>query len=95
MKDSLKVFINKTYSGDLSFGNNKYVYNYEKQVTNVVSLTMPINSCLSPILNSCQKKIKKGLIVKQLTKILIVRLLNLFFNSKFFSKGINFFIKIY
>ncbi len=44
MKDSLKVFINKTHSGNLSFDDNQYVYNYSNEVKNVVSLTMPIRN---------------------------------------------------
>lgn len=44
MKDNLKVFINKTHSGNLSFENEQYVFNYKNEVNNVVSLTMPIRS---------------------------------------------------
>ena len=45
MKDnSLKVFINKQQSGDLSLENEHYIYNYSKNVRNVVSLTMPIRN---------------------------------------------------
>lgn len=44
MKDNLKVFINKTHSGDLSFENEQYVFNYKNEVKNIVSLTMPIRS---------------------------------------------------
>ena len=45
MKDnSLKVFINKQQSGDLSLENEHYIYNYSKNAQNVVSLTMPIRN---------------------------------------------------
>jgi len=45
MKDnSLKVFINKQQSGDLSLENEHYIYNYSKNARNVVSLTMPIRN---------------------------------------------------
>lgn len=44
MGDNLKVFINKIHSGDLSFENEQNVFNYNSDVKDVVSLTMPIRS---------------------------------------------------
>ena len=43
-EESLKVFINKKYSGDLSHENDIYVFNYQQNAKDVVSLTMPIRS---------------------------------------------------
>lgn len=40
----LNVYINKSLSGELSLENEKYIYNYKKDVNNVVSLTMPIRA---------------------------------------------------
>lgn len=42
MSDNLKVFINKTHSGNLTFEDDKYIFNYTSDVKNLVSLTMPI-----------------------------------------------------
>ncbi|MEA3498784.1 MAG: type II toxin-antitoxin system HipA family toxin [Campylobacterota bacterium] len=42
--DNTKVYINKTHSGDLSYEDEKYIFNYLKDSQNVVSLTMPIRS---------------------------------------------------
>ena len=44
MSDNLKVFINKTHSGNLAFEDDKYIFNYKNEVKNLVSLTMPIRS---------------------------------------------------
>ena len=44
MSNDLKVFINKTHSGSLSFENEQYVFNYKESASDVVSLTMPIRS---------------------------------------------------
>ena len=44
MNNNLKVFINKTHSGTLSFENEQYVFNYKELAKDVVSLTMPIRS---------------------------------------------------
>ena len=44
MNNNLKVFINKTHSGNLSHEDDKYIFNYDKSSTDVVSLTMPIRS---------------------------------------------------
>ena len=44
MKDKLKVFINQIHSGILSFENDTYIFNYNENIKNVVSLTMPIRS---------------------------------------------------
>jgi serine/threonine-protein kinase HipA len=44
MSDKLKVYINKTHSGNLVYENEKYVYNYTENTKDVVSLTMPIRS---------------------------------------------------
>ena len=41
-ENSLKVFINKTHCGDLSYENEQYVFNYREDASSVVSLTMPI-----------------------------------------------------
>jgi serine/threonine-protein kinase HipA len=41
-EDSLKVFINKKPTGDLSYEDEQYVFNYTHDATLVVSLTMPI-----------------------------------------------------
>lgn len=40
--DSLKVYTNKTHSGNLSYENEQYVFNYTDAATDIVSLTMPI-----------------------------------------------------
>ncbi len=42
--DKLKVYINKTHSGNLSFEDEKYIFNYIQNNKDVVSLTMPIRS---------------------------------------------------
>lgn len=44
MSNKLKVFINKNHSGNLSFEDEKYVYNYINEAKGLVSLTMPIRS---------------------------------------------------
>ena len=44
MKDNLKVFINKTHSGNLIYEDDKYIFNYNESAMDVVSLTMPIRS---------------------------------------------------
>ncbi len=41
-ENNLKVYINKIYSGDLSCENDQYIFNYTYDVTDIVSLTMPI-----------------------------------------------------
>ncbi|MFP4333753.1 MAG: HipA N-terminal domain-containing protein, partial [Campylobacterales bacterium] len=43
-EDNLKVYINKLHSGNLSFEDEKYVFNYLQDSKDVVSLTMPIRS---------------------------------------------------
>jgi serine/threonine-protein kinase HipA len=43
-EDNLKVYINKLHSGNLSFEDEKYVFNYLQDSRDVVSLTMPIRS---------------------------------------------------
>ncbi|MGM0518757.1 MAG: type II toxin-antitoxin system HipA family toxin [Campylobacterota bacterium] len=43
-EDKLKVYINKTHSGNLFFEDEKYVFNYLEDAKNIVSLTMPIRS---------------------------------------------------
>ena len=40
----LKVFINKSLSGHLSYEEDKYIFNYSEDSKDVVSLTMPIRS---------------------------------------------------
>ena len=42
--NALNVYINKSLSGELSFENEKYIYNYTKDANDVVSLTMPIRA---------------------------------------------------
>lgn len=42
MNDNLKVFINKLHSGNLTFENEQYVFNYKTETKDLVSLTMPI-----------------------------------------------------
>lgn len=42
--DSVKVYINKTHSGNLVYEDEKYVYNYLQESKDVVSLTMPIRN---------------------------------------------------
>ncbi len=44
MNDNLKVYINKSHSGNLTYENEQYVFNYEQSATDIVSLTMPIRS---------------------------------------------------
>jgi len=44
MNDNLKVYINKTYNGNLSFEDDKYIFNYNENAKELVSLTMPIRS---------------------------------------------------
>ncbi len=43
-EDKLKVFINQTHSGTLTYENDKYIFNYLENSLDVVSLTMPIRS---------------------------------------------------
>ena len=40
----LKVFVNQSPSGHLSYENDLYVFNYEEECKDVVSLTMPMRS---------------------------------------------------
>jgi len=40
-ENNIKVFINKTHNGDLSFEDDKYIFNYLKDSKDIVSLTMP------------------------------------------------------
>jgi len=54
-ENSLDVFVNKALSGELSYEDNKYIFNYAKSTEDMVSLTMPIrkeswnSSALHPI----------------------------------------------
>ncbi len=41
-ENNLKVFINKTYCGDLAYEDEQYIFNYKNEVPFVVSLTMPV-----------------------------------------------------
>ncbi|MGB3751193.1 MAG: type II toxin-antitoxin system HipA family toxin [Arcobacteraceae bacterium] len=43
-ENSLQVYINKTHSGNLSYEDEKYVFNYLKDTQGVVSLTMPLRA---------------------------------------------------
>jgi serine/threonine-protein kinase HipA len=42
--NALNVYINKSLSGELSYENEKYIYNYTKDAASVVSLTMPLRA---------------------------------------------------
>jgi serine/threonine-protein kinase HipA len=44
MNDNLKVYINKTHNGNLSFENDKYIFNYIQNAKDLVSLTMPVRN---------------------------------------------------
>ena len=44
MNNNLKVFVNKNYSGNLFYEDDKYIFNYNESAMDVVSLTMPIRS---------------------------------------------------
>lgn len=44
MDYNLKVFINKNLTGRLSFEDEKYIFSYNENVNNLVSLTMPIRN---------------------------------------------------
>jgi len=44
MKDKLKVYINKTHSGNLTCEDEQYTFNYLEDAKDLVSLTMPIRS---------------------------------------------------
>lgn len=41
-ENSVKVFTNKKYCGEISFEDEKYIFNYDNDATDIVSLTMPI-----------------------------------------------------
>lgn len=43
-ENSLKIYLNKTHSGNLIYENERYVFNYLEGVKDVVSLTMPIRA---------------------------------------------------
>ncbi|WP_321779175.1 type II toxin-antitoxin system HipA family toxin [Sulfurimonas sp.] len=43
-ENNLKVFINKSPSGYLSYEDEKYIFNYNNQAKKLVSLTMPIRN---------------------------------------------------
>jgi len=43
-ENKLKVFINQDFSGNLSYENDKYIFNYLENCSNVVSLTMPVRT---------------------------------------------------
>ena len=38
MSDQLKVFVNKEYTGNLFFENEKYIFNYNDKANDIVSL---------------------------------------------------------
>ena len=40
MNDKLKVYVNKNHNGNLNFEDDKYIFNYLKNVSNLVSLKM-------------------------------------------------------
>ena len=41
-ENKVKVFVNQLFSGDLTFENNKYIFNYNSNAKKLVSLTMPL-----------------------------------------------------
>lgn len=43
-ENSLKVYLNKTHSGNLTYEDNRYIFNYLASAKDVVSLTMPIRA---------------------------------------------------
>lgn len=43
-KDNLKVYVNKSYTGDVFLEDDKYSFNYDSDAKNIVSLTMPIRN---------------------------------------------------
>ncbi len=42
--DNLKVYINKTHSGNLASENEKYIFTYNENALDIVSLTMPLRN---------------------------------------------------
>ena len=44
MSDTLKVYINKTHSGNLAREGERYIFNYIEDANDIVSLTMPIRA---------------------------------------------------
>jgi len=42
--DKLKVYINKTHSGNLASENEKYIFTYNENALDIVSLTMPLRN---------------------------------------------------
>ncbi|MFA5455386.1 MAG: type II toxin-antitoxin system HipA family toxin [Sulfurimonas sp.] len=43
-ENSLKIYLNKTHSGNLTYENDRYIFNYLEGAKDVVSLTMPIRA---------------------------------------------------
>lgn len=43
-ENSLKIYLNKTHSGNLTYENERYIFNYLEGAKDVVSLTMPIRA---------------------------------------------------
>jgi len=43
-KDRLKIYLNTAHSGNLTYENERYIFNYTSDAKDVVSLTMPIRS---------------------------------------------------
>lgn len=43
-ENSLKVYLNKTHSGNLTYEDERYIFNYLANANDVVSLTMPIRA---------------------------------------------------
>jgi len=41
-ENNLKVYTNKTFCGDLSYENEQYVFNYDVEAKDIVSLTIPV-----------------------------------------------------
>ncbi len=76
MSDKIDVYINKTLNGNLSYENEKYVFNYKEQATDIVSLTMPIRASswdskkLHPIFEmNMPEGALKDIIIKHFSKI--------------------------
>lgn len=43
-ENSLKVYLNKTHSGNLTYEGDRYIFNYLESAKDVVSLTMPVRA---------------------------------------------------
>ena len=43
-ENSLKIYLNKIHSGNLTYEDDRYIFNYLESAKDVVSLTMPIRA---------------------------------------------------